>query len=220
MIMHLNGNSRGFSLIEVLTVIIIMSVLAAIAGPTVLNAIQSDTTVKSAAKMLIADLKSAQNEAERRGSGEMSADGVLVGKSAFVVFPGNTNTYEVYSYTDLDGNNIRVDGEAVSIGPARALPRNVRFGASSIVKKRACKGTANEAPQVSGKSFLTHKEPPCNGEQCLELNGHGFPSGSNSIGGTIYLTNEIDNYAVHVNPVGNFMLCRWPKGANSWEIVR
>jgi prepilin-type N-terminal cleavage/methylation domain-containing protein len=219
MVMHRNGNSTGFSLIEVLIVITIMSILTVIVGPSVLKAIQSDTIVKSAAKTLIADLKSAQNEAVLRGGGEMSTAGVLVRRSAFVVFPKDTNTYQVYSYTDSDGDNIRDDGEAASIRPAKVLPHSVRFGASSLVTKRACKGTAIEAPQVSGMSFLTHQEPPCNGEQCLEMNGHGFPSGSNSIGGTIYLTNETDNYAVHVNPAGNFMLCRWPQGATSWEIV-
>lgn len=213
-------NNSGVTLIEMLTVVAIAAVLTAIAFPMISKTLQSDTTVKSAAKTVIADIKTAQSEAVKRGGGEMDA-GVLVSKSVFVVFPTGTNTYRVWAYTDKNGNGVREDNptDAVaSITPATSLPSSVKFGASANVTKRACAGTAIQSPPATGLSFGVQALPPCNGNECLEMNGNGFLTGATS--DVIYLTNDKDNYAVSINVAGNFTLCKWPQGATEWQVVR
>lgn len=207
-------NNPGFTLVEIIIVIAIAAILAAIAFPMIFKTLQSDTTVKSAAKAVIADLKTAQNEAVKRGGGEMQG-GVLVEKSVFVVFPANTNTYRVWAYMDTDGDGIRDNGEETSIAPATSLPSSVRFGASAGVTTRACANGAG-VPQASGLSFSTQASPPCNGDVCLEMDGNGFLTGTTS--DVIYLTNDTYNYAVSINPAGNFTLCKW--GGAAWSIIR
>jgi len=219
--MHRNMNRSGVTLIELLTVITIAGILVAIAFPTIFKTLQSDTTVKSAAKTVIADLKAAQNEAVSRGGGQMdAATGVLVEKSVFVVFPAGTNTYRVWAYTDTDGDGVREDAPTdtvTSITAVTSLTSSVRFGASAAVTKRACTNGAG-APQASGFSFITQALPPCSGDACLEMDGNGFLTGATS--DVIYLTNDRDNYAVSINAAGNFTLCKWPQGATAWQIVR
>lgn len=211
-------NRSGVTLIELLTVITIAGILVAIAFPTIFKTLQSDTTVKSAAKTVIADLKAAQNEAVSRGGGQMdAATGVLVEKSVFVVFPANTNTYTVWAYTDANGDGVRDDGEEASITPATTLPSSVRFGASAIVTTSGCTNSSALNAATATVSFNTQNSTPCKtNNRCVELNGNGFPN----FNGTIYLTNDRDNYAVSINAAGNFTLCKWPQGATAWQIVR
>lgn len=229
-IMQGNLKSRGMTLVELLTVIFILATLFAIVGPEVYKAIQADTIIQAAAKTLIADLKTAQNEAVRSGSGEMSTGGVLIRKSVFVAFTPGLSSYQVYSFADLDGNNKRENGgandEVKSVYAAKTLPIAVKFGSSAAVTTTACKNDTG-APPANGMLFADFATSiPCDGgKQCIEFDGNGFPVGSSPTGGwNIYLTNNnTDNkntYAVNINPAGNFTICKWPKGATSWTIIR
>ena len=229
MIMRRNWKSGGFTLIELLVVIINIGILMAVVGPEIYKAMQSDNTVKAAAKTLIADLKIAQNEAVRRGAGEMSTGGILVGKSVFAAFSPAAKTYALYDYGDLNGNNKRdADGtdEVKNFDTEKVLPVAVKFGASAAITTTACLNGAG-GPPANGLSFAAFLgTTPCNGgKQCLEFNGYGFPVGSSPAGGwNIYLTNNNEDnkntYAVNINPAGNFTLCRWTKGDTAWTIVR
>jgi prepilin-type N-terminal cleavage/methylation domain-containing protein len=213
-------NASGFTLIEMIIVIAIMATVSAVAGPEILKVIRSDTTVKSAARKLIADMKTAQNEAVRRGGGDMS-NGILVRKSVFVVFPAGTNTYQTWDYTDTNGNGSRDADptDTVTRIVETSLSASVRFGVMPGATSTTCTANAAGAPPASGVSFSTDGSPPCGVNGCLELNGNGFPIGGNPTGGTIYVTNGKYAYAVNINAAGNFTLCKWP-GANAWVIAR
>lgn len=219
-----NGKNGGFTLLEVLTVIIILGMLFAVAGPEVYKAIQSDATIKAAAKNLISDLKTAQSEAVSAGSGEMTG-GILVVKSVFVAFTPGSSAYQLYSFADANGNNKRDDDgvEVGSVYAAKTLPAAVKFGAGASVTATAC-GSVAGTPPADGFSVAAFDDVlPCdNGAQCIEFNGNGFPVGDGPW--NIYLTtNNSDNknnYAVAINPAGNFTLCKWTKGDTVWTIVR
>ena len=213
-IMTRNAESAGMTLVEMLVVIAIMAILAAIAGPEIYKALQSESRVKSAARELIADLKTAQNEAVRRGGGEMSADGVLVRRSVFVVFDAAANTYLVSAYADENGNGVRDGGEDTTIMQPKTPSNSVRFGTLASVNKTACTNSENNAP-ASSVTFDVQAAVPCGGKRCVELNANGFPGAP---GGTLYLSNTTDAYAVNFNSAGFATLCKW--SGSAWAIVR
>jgi prepilin-type N-terminal cleavage/methylation domain-containing protein len=206
----------GYTLIEMLTVIAIVAILITVAGPAVLRTLQSDTVVKTAANNVIADFRAAQNEAVRRGGGEMSPSGLLVRKSVFFVVSTASNSYSMYSYTDANGDGVRTSSETSPVRSAGILPTSVHFGTLASVNRTACSGGAGAPSAVV--TFQSSADPPCNGARCVELDGQGFPSRANPFGGTIYLTNDTHAYAININAAGNATLCKWDGAA--WVVIR
>lgn len=213
-----NAESAGVTLIELMVVIGIAAILTAIAGPQIYKTLQSESRVKSAARELIADLKTAQNEAVRRGGGDMSA-GILVRRSVFVVFDAvaSAKTYSISAYEDTNGSGVRDAGDTITtIMPSKPPSNSVRFGTLASVNWTACTNSDNNAP-ASSVSFQVQNLVPCGGKPCVELNANGFPIAP-ATGGTLYVTNDIDAYAVNMNSAGLLTLCKW--SGTKWAIIR
>ena len=228
--------NHGATLIELIVTVAIIGVIGLLAFPTFLSMISSENRVKAAAKQLVADLKFAQNEAAAQGGGSI-ADGALVRRKVFVVFDTSTNTYQVFRHEDRNGDNIRTPNEvAPSAGWTTAKTmqdRKVVFGgryeddsgnAATIDKKafmsggKAC-GNGGEAEMTSFVSLGTQTAPaapPCSGKPCLALNSMGFPIEGSVSGGTFYLSNGMDAFAVNINAAGLIMMCKWDKGTTQW----
>jgi len=218
----------GFTLVELLIAIAIMSVLAAIAFPVIFKTLRSGNTVQQAAKQLESDLKTAQNLSIRTGGGLMSSNNILVRSSVFVVFNNTTNSYQTYTFTDLNGNGVRDNGETTQVGSTMVLPSSVVFGTAAGVTMNACwnNGTSgatfgNNGGQPGGVGV----PPNCGGNSpCIEIDSKGFPLPDNAnlaqVGGTVYLTNNTDTFAVNMNAAGLITVCKWPQGAGGWDIVR
>ncbi len=223
-----NPDYAGFTLVELLVVIGIASIIIAIAFPVVFKTLRSGNTVQQAAKQLEADLKTAQNASIRAGGGDMS-NGVLVRNSVFVVF-NSANSYQTYTYEDLNGNGVRDPGEATQVGNTMVLPDSVIFGTATGVNvtKNACwnNNTSGAAFGNNGGQPGGNGVPPnCGGAwPCVEIDSNGFPlpdnGNSSLVGGTVYLTNNIDTFAVNMNAAGLITVCKWPQGAEGWVIVR
>ena len=200
---------------EMMVVLAIISILTAIAGPEILKRLHSDSKVRSAAKEVVADFRTAQNESLRRGGGEMSAGGELIRKSVFIVFP-DANSYEVWAYEDLNNDNEKTINEATRI-LSKSIPDGSTFGTLASVTATAC-GNGTGAPTAMTSFHDTDDDPPCNGRQCLEINANGFPT--DAIGGTMYITDIHKEYAyaVNINAAGLLTLCKWGNG--TWVIAR
>ena len=216
--MHINS-SRGWTLIEMLVILIILGILSAIAGPEIFKALRSENQVKTAAKNLIVDLKFAENEAIRSGGGDMTAGGVLASRSVFAIFSTSVNTYGVTAYTDANGNNTREAAPLDAITnlmTSKELANKVTFGTISAVNSIACTTTAG-TPAAS-VSFAVDALTPCDGNPCVEFNANGFPkfTGTTS-SGQIYLTNGSDAYAISMNAAGLMTLCKWD--GTKWQIT-
>jgi prepilin-type N-terminal cleavage/methylation domain-containing protein len=238
-------NIHGATLIELLVTVAIIGVIGLLAFPTFLSMISSENRVKAAAKQLVADLKFAQNEAAAQGGGSI-AGGELVRRKVFVVFDTSANTYQVFRYQDKNGDNIRTADEVnydinadgnpdppVGWTTAKTMQdRKVVFGggykddsgnAATIDKKAFMSGgTACGNKAGAPGSFVslgTQTAPtttPCSGKPCLALNSMGFPIEGSVSGGTFYLSNGMDAFAVNINAAGLIMMCKWDKGTTQW----
>ena len=221
-----NPENAGFSLIELLVVIVVMGILTSIAFPVIYKAFLSGNTVQRAAKQLEADFKTAQNMSVSMGGGDMS-NGVLVRRSVFVVFSTSANSYQTYTYEDTNGNGVRDANEATQVGTTMVLPKSVIFGTAAGVTTNACwnNSTSGTAFGVNGGQPGGSVPQGCGGSSpCVEIDSNGFPVPDNGsalqVGGTVYLTNNIDTFAVNMNAAGLLTVCKWPQGAGAWEIVR
>jgi prepilin-type N-terminal cleavage/methylation domain-containing protein len=230
-------NSHGFTLVEIIIVFAVIALLAVLAFPEFLTLISSENKVKAVAKQLMDDLKFAQNEAAGQGSGSV-ANGRLVRRKVFVVFDTVNNAYRVFRYQDTNGDNVRtvpevnydIDGDGKADPPvgwaaAKTMANGVSFsrtyvndnGNTAAVNKGAC---ANGALPASLVTFGDQNEPPCNGLPCLLINSMGFPIEGTSFGGTMYLSNGKDAFAVTINPAGLIRMCKWDKGTTKWVDAR
>lgn len=118
------NNQRGFSLAEVLIVLAIMGILAAIAVPT-WQGVTRDRQVDSAANQLAADLRLASTRA-----GNLLTDYT-------VVLPANSTTYQVGPSSrslperTQTGNPTSVTITFRSDGTATSAPAGIQFTVSS-----------------------------------------------------------------------------------------
>ncbi|MBI5846958.1 MAG: prepilin-type N-terminal cleavage/methylation domain-containing protein [Nitrospirae bacterium] len=227
-------NRHGVTLVELIVVVAIIGILALLAFPAFLSMISSENKVKAAARQLVDDLKFAQNEAAAQGSGSI-VNGTLRRRKVFVVFNTTANTYQVFRYEDTNGNNVRTAAEVTNPAgwaAAKAMQNRVVFGgayeddsgnAATINKKAfisggaAC-GNGNGAPAsfVSLGTQTRASDPPCSNMPCLALNSNGFPIDGTVAGGTFYLSNGKDAFAVNINSAGLTRMCKWDKGATQW----
>ena len=123
---HSRSNERGFSLPEVLVVLAITGILAAIAVPTLQGAIR-DRQVDSAANQLAADLRLASTRA-----GNLLTDYT-------VVLPANSTTYQVGPSSrslperTRTGNPTSVTVTFRSDGTATSVPSGIQLTVGSSV---------------------------------------------------------------------------------------
>ncbi|MBI5076064.1 MAG: prepilin-type N-terminal cleavage/methylation domain-containing protein [Nitrospirae bacterium] len=219
-------NKHGITLVELMVVVAIIAILAMLAIPEFLSLMSSETKVKAAAKQLMDDLKLAQNEAAAQGAGSI-VNGVLRRRKVFVVFNTATNAYQIFRYEDTDGNNVRIAAEATNPAgwaAAKILPNRVTFSRTyqdnnrntATVNKGACGNGVVPAGFVDLGNQTPPNTPPCNNMPCLALNSMGFPIDGTAGGGSFYLSNGKDAFAVAINSAGLIRMCQWDKGATQW----
>lgn len=205
--------SSGYTLMEVLIVIGLMVGAMALVAPQALKSLSSEKRMLETARQVAADIKALQTEAMKLG-GEDITNGRIVYRCAFMVFDANNNTYQGFTFVDLNANNKREDNELTAMAPEKRLPNNVTYGKTAEVTRSGCGSSG--PPPASDVSYTVSGKPPCNNKNCMQMDNRGFPASD----GTIYLTNGIDSYAVSVNRAGIIRMCKWPKGGIAWLYVR
>ena len=145
---------QGFTLVEVITVIIIVGAIAAIAAPNFLGLL-NQTRVKDGLSQVEGAIKESQRLAIRRG------------KTCKIKF--ETKTIDGYSRETM---NI-VDDEAGNdysgcILSERVLPKDVTVNAGSITKI-AFTGKGNVIDSSTGTIIIAH--PASNTQKCLQIEG-------------------------------------------------
>ncbi|GAB4484673.1 MAG: hypothetical protein OHK006_09510 [Thermodesulfovibrionales bacterium] len=212
--------SAGVTLVELVVVIAIIGILVIALGGAMLSGFSSESRMRTAARELVADLQLAQNDAASFGGGTV-INGELRRQSIFVVFDPANRAYSIWRYQDTDGDNVRDAGES-ALSPtfpvSKVMPNDAAYGltykatngTTATVDKTAC---GNGAGTPSGAiSFGAQAAPPCNGNNCFEMNSKGFPSFT----GSIYLSNGIDAFAVNINAAGLIRMCRWAAEEGQW----
>ena len=106
----------GFSLIELVVVMGVMALTAAIAGPAIFEALSPESRLKDRTGDLYSDIVFAQNEAVRQGAYNLQivtgggGGSTLRQRRVFFVFEP-PNSYSIWRWEDKDGDNVRDAGE-------------------------------------------------------------------------------------------------------------
>lgn len=219
-------NKRGFTLIEVIVVISIISILAGLAVPPIREMLNRQRARDSATAML-ETIKSAQVEAQKRGDTEV-VNGQLRKRKVYVaVYPadmasaGNPpNTVRAISWTDLNSDNMKTSDE-FSVLQEVSLGKST-FSVPSSINKTACSNNAGTPSNTGIVNFTVNVCPPNTvsffpaGTRCIKFNGYGFSESMNNA--AAYINGNGETFAVTVGLAGITDFCRWD--GNNWIKVR
>jgi prepilin-type N-terminal cleavage/methylation domain-containing protein len=112
-----NNVRSGFSYIELVIVVLIISILSAVAAPRYLNALEN-TRVDAIVKRVVADMQIAKRRAQ------------LTSKNQTVTFLVSENRYEIVGMNDLDHPN-QSYGYRLGANDGKAKLISANFGGSS-----------------------------------------------------------------------------------------
>lgn len=213
---------RGWTLIELITVIGLMTVLLGLAAPPLVTWIRKERLEKSASE-LHETFRWAQLQAMKRGGFDtISSSGTLIKKRIYVALNAGDNSYQVVQWRDANNNGARDDGEFAELLPLRGyLGRgSASFGLIPSVNKAACSDTdSNSRDAIRPQNFMKCPDEVTvlQDHLCLRFDDKGFLSESaQNIG--VFITNDIDSYAIALNPAGIITLCRW--SGSQWDFIR
>lgn len=208
----------GVTLVELIVVLAMITIVAAIAAPAIYQVLSPEGRLKANVSNLYSDIVFAQNEALRQGAYNVIG-GTLRQRKVFFVFTGN-NSYSIWRWEDSDGDNVKDAGEfdPKMAGGADASVKTVTmgdgtrlfYGFASDVSSSACENGASPTLAVTyGEDNL----PPCGGNcRNIEFDANGFADSP----GTIYITNGNYSYAIDGNSAGLFNMCKWDKSNSQW----
>ena len=215
------NRNRGLTLIELVAVLGLMTVLLGLAAPPLLTWIRKERLEKSASE-LHETFRWAQLQAMKRGGFDMaSSSGTLRKKRIYVALNTGDNSYQVVQWRDAINNGVKDKDEFLELIPTRGNlgGGRVHFGFLPTVTKTAC---SNSSKLDAGDSIRNFSACPdgtgfSGGDMCVRFDDKGFLTES-TWHAAAYLTNDIDSYAISLNPAGIVTLCRW--SGSQWEFIR
>lgn len=207
-------NQRGFTLVEILVVIGIMATILGISAGPFMQWYRKGK-VEDRASTLHETFKWAQMQAMKGGEANI-VDGKVSKQIIYIAAVLGGNAYRVIQWQDSNADNIK-DVNEFRLLQEGSLTES-RFGVLPAVNKKACGNTA-DAPADSVVNFFDcpANVPLFTGYRCSRFDGKGFMSAATE-NAALYITNDIDNYAISLNPAGVMTLCRW--NGTEWSFVR
>lgn len=209
-------NRNGFTLIEIIIVIGIMAVILGIAAGPFMDLFKKGK-LEDRASTLHETFKSAQMEAMKLGDSDI-INGQIIKQRIYIFVNASTNVYRVARWKDNNADSVKDNNEFTLLQEGSLMES--RFGTLASVGKKAC-GNTNGAPAGSVVNFNSNICPAgismFDGFRCARFDGKGFLSESME-NAALYITNNIDNYAIALNPAGVMTLCRWD--GTGWQFVR
>lgn len=213
-------NQRGWSLIEMVIVIGLIAIISGIASGPFLAWLRK-SRVEEAAGALHETFKAAQTQAMKLGGVEVvriNNETTPIKKRIYVALNEAAGTYKVVQWRDANNDGVKDNDEFTELGIAGNLGK-AKFGTLPAVNKTAC-GNKSDLEGVS--TIVNFSNCPANvvilnGHDCLRFDDKGFLM-ENRLNAAVYMTNDIDSYAISLNPTGIITLCRWSGG--EWVFVR
>lgn len=194
--------SEGFSLLELLMVLAIVSVIAAMAIPKVMTIVQNARTVGD-----IQSLNSAILLAKMRGASDFARARVYMDLSA--------NTYRVDIYPS-GATSWTTDGATTAVPhPVNYLAKNVSFGYGSLTTAPSGMSSLAQAPACLADDLST----TVTNTACIMFNSRGIPVDSTWAAtgvDAIYVTDGKSVAGVTVSASGLTKIWRTPASTAAW----
>jgi prepilin-type N-terminal cleavage/methylation domain-containing protein len=211
-----NVNNRcGFTLVEIMVVIAILSIILGVSAGPFLKMLGRGK-IEDRVSTMHETFKSAQTQAMKRGDVEI-VGGQIIKQKIYLGVNQTTGTYRVVQWRDANNDNVR-DATEFTLLQEDSL-KGTHFGFLGTVNKKACSNNAG-APADSVVNLTTNSCPSLaaqlTGYRCARFDGKGFMEAMNNA--AVYVTNDIDSFAISINPAGIMTLCRWDVSA--WTFVR
>lgn len=198
-----------------MVVIAMVAVIAALAaGP--FAAWYRKGRLDESAGRLHETFKWAQTQAMKRGGVEMTGS-TLIKKRMYVALNQTSGSYQVVQWRDVDSDGVKDEAEFTVLNSGSL--GNARFGIISSVTKTACSNSSSLSGTNPVRNFLSCPSDVAMlaNQLCVRFDDKGFLSESLNYA-AVYLRNDIDSYAIALNPAGIITLCRW--SGSQWEFIR